>query len=227
MKEKTIVILILIFFCSCTFKNSGKENMEKFQAEDNLTTGLISDYSRSDSIANYSIDGVRQLSFKFNVDTSEQILKSIIIYFDKAPIQIIKVDEYIESPDFRLIDCNFDGYKDIIVPFSCGSGGCAYWIWNYSAENGTFYLNEELSEQLGLEIDTISKFIIFHYREGWMGEYWVSMKYINNKLTFVKGLKVEKWTDESSTHNWVKNTCTKMVNNKLVTTVDSSIINEE
>lgn len=33
---------------------------------------------------------------------------------------------------FGLIDWNFDGYKDITVLDNCGTGGCAYWIWNYS-----------------------------------------------------------------------------------------------
>ena len=211
-----------MFICSCTFKKGGKEDIVIFQAEDNLLTGIKSDYSSGDSLANYSIDGVRQLSFKFNVDTSNLILNSILIYSDKTPIQIIKVDDCIESPDFRLIDCNFDGYKDIVVPFSCGSGGCAYWIWNYSAENGTFYLNEELSERMGLEIDTISKYIIFHYREGWILENWDSMKYINDTLTFVKGFKVERWTDESM-NNWVKNTRAKMADSKLVISFDSAI----
>ena len=54
-------------------------------------------------------------------------------------IGLVKIQEIIanksfEKKEFKLIDCNFDGYKDISVLYNCGSGGCAYWIWNYSAE---------------------------------------------------------------------------------------------
>ncbi len=228
MKEKTIVILILMFFCSCDSKHSVKDNIGKYRLKDTLTSKIEvskanDNYATTDSLANLRIDGVRRLSYKFNVDKSGYLLKTIIVYSDNIPIQIIEANKEIDQKDFQLIDWNFDGYKDITVRHSCGTGGCSYWIWNYSVENQKYYFNKELSDMLGLEIDSISKYIIFHYRAGWSEEYWDSLQYKNNKLSFVKGLYLQRWTDAVG-NTWVKNTRSKMINNKLITKIDSSIV---
>jgi len=230
MNEKTSVILIFLIFCSCNFQNSWKKNILKSQAADTLTNSMDDSradaYIGDDSIASYKIDGVRQLSFKFNVDTSGYLLKSIIVYSDKIPIQIISANKSIEKKDFQLIDWNFDGYKDITARYNCGSGGCAYWIWNYSKESGEFYYNEELSDNLGLGIDSLSKYIIYHYRAGFSEENWDTLQYQNNKLSFVKGLYIQRWGDTLN-RTWAQYTHTKMVTNKLFTTVDSPIVERE
>ena len=122
-----------------------------------------------------------------------------------------------------IIDCNFDGFKDISVLCNYGSGGCAYWIWNYSDKTKNFNFNTELSGNLGLEIDTISKFIIFHYRAGWQEEYWDSLNYQNSKLAFVKGVNVERWKDAKN-KTWEKKTFRKHINGILKTRVDSAVI---
>ena len=225
MNDKRILILIFVFLCSCNFKNSVKENIVKSQAKDTITikreVRKPYDHITDDSIVSNCIP---QFNYKFNVDSSGYFLKSIIIYSDNIPIQIIASNKSIQGKDFQLVDWNFDGYKDISVLYNCGSGGCAYWIWNYSKENGKYYYNNDLSENLGLEIDTISKFIIFHYRAGANEEHWDSSQYKNNKLSFVKGLYKQSWPDTLG-NTWVKNTYTKMIDNKRITKVDSSITN--
>jgi hypothetical protein len=228
MKKSSFLVFIIVLSCSysCNFKNREKDKIGTSQAEYTLNKKKEvrkEDFKISDdSIATVKIDSDRQLSFKFNVDSSGYFLKSIIIYSDNIPVQIIHANKEIERKYFQLFDWNFDGYKDISVLSNCGSGGCAYWIWNYSKENGKYFYNKELSEHLGLEIDTISRYIIFHYRAGYSEEYWDSLQYKNDKLSFVKGLFRERWSDTLGYH-WVKNTRSKMINNKLVTKVDSSI----
>jgi hypothetical protein len=225
MNDKRILILIFVFLCSCNFKNSVKENIVKSQAKDTIISKIEvskpDEHITDDSIVSNCIP---RFSYKFNVDSSGYFLKSIIIYSDNIPIQIISANKSIQGKNFQLVDWNFDGYKDISVLYNCGSGGCAYWIWNYSKENGKYYYNNDLSENLGLEIDTISKFIIFHYRAGANEEHWDSSQYKNNKLSFVKGLYKQSWPDTLG-NTWVKNTYTKMIDNKRITKVDSSITN--
>ena len=128
-----------------------------------------------------------------------------------------------ENADYKLIDWDFDGYKDITVLSNCGSGGCAYWIWNYSPSKNKFVYNEALSDVLGLEMDSIHKFIIFHSRAGYAQENWDTMKYHNNKLVFVKGLYQERWTDQKG-RRWIKKTRSKIINNKEIYKVDSAIV---
>jgi hypothetical protein len=199
----------------------------KSQAKDSITSkrevSKPYEHITDDSIVSNCIP---RLNYKFNVDSSGYFLKSIIIYSDNIPIQIIEANKEIERKDFQLVDWNFDGYKDISVLYNCGSGGCAYWIWNYSKENEKYYYNNDLSEYLGLEIDTISKFIILHYRAGYNEENWDSLQYKNNKLSFVKSLYKVRWTDTLG-NNWVKYIHTKMMDNKPITKVDSSITDEE
>ncbi|MFM7309904.1 MAG: XAC2610-related protein, partial [Flavobacteriales bacterium] len=110
--------------------------------------------------------------------------------------------------------------KDIFMRNNCGSGGCTYWIWNYSEQENSYVYNEKLSNVLGLELDTIHQFVVIHNRSGWDQERWDSLKYVNNKLTFVKGLLIQRWIDVNG-NSWTKQTREEMVDNKLFTTVDS------
>jgi hypothetical protein len=125
--------------------------------------------------------------------------------------------------EFQLIDWNFDGHKDISVLYNCGSGGCAYWIWNYSSKENRYIYNKELSEVLGLEIDTTDQYIVLHFRAGYSEENWDSLKYKDNKLIFVKGLYRVRWND-SLGNSWVKNTYSKRINKVVITKTDSFII---
>lgn len=227
MKTFKLYVLIFLTFCSCNSKNEKEKNTLKAKVADssnNINQTNQSDYYiEGDSITAKAIKGYPQLSYKFNVDSTGYILKSIFVYSKLIKVQEIIANKNIERKNFQLVDCNFDGYKDISVLYNCGSGGCAYWIWNYSPKNRKYYYNKELSEVLGLEIDTKSKLIVFHYREGFAKENWDSLQYKNNKLTFVRGLCQERWND-SSGNSWIKRTHTKIINNKPVQFVDSSII---
>lgn len=219
---------------SCNSKNSIKENAltpNNTVSSDNDKQMNQLDYLLiGDSIYVKKKGIVPQFSYKFNIDSSKQLLKSIIIYSDNIKVQEIVANKEMWNngnvEKFQLIDWNFDGFKDITVLYNCGSGGCAYWIWNYSENDGKYYYNSELSEKLGLEIDITSKYIIKHYKAGYSEEWWDSLQYVNNELKFIKGLYRERYRD-SAGNFWEKNSRSKMINNKLVTTIDSLIIQEK
>ena len=177
---------------------------------------------KHDSIQPAKIVRDKSLSFKFNIDSSGSLLKTINAFFENILVHKITANNYFENNEFELIDWNFDDSKDFTVLYNCGYGGCAYWIWNYSPTTNKFIFNKELSDFLGLERDTADQFIVFHYRSGCSEECWDSFKYVNNKLQFVKGRYGERWND-SLGNSLEKNTYPKMINNVLVTNVDSSI----
>ena len=224
-----LFFLALLLFCSCNFKSNEIEtvltSIELDSANNIIQSSQLDYLVIDDSIITKINEGHPQLSYKFNIDTTGFILKSIVVYSDLIKVQEIIANKNIYSKDFQLVDWNFDGYNDISVLDNCGSGGCAYWIWNYSPKTSKYYYNQELSEVLGLEIDNKSKFIVFHYRAGYSEENWDSFQYKNNKLTFVKGVYQERWND-SLGNFWIKRTHTKMINNKIFTIVDSSMIKE-
>ncbi len=225
MKETVILLMTILLFCSCNSRNRESNNDKQLLKDFANMVSFINNFSGSssgDSIPPTKIDGLRALSFKFNVDSSGYLLKTINIYSDNKQIQRIIANKEIEHNQFQLIDWNFDGYKDISVLYNCGSGGCAYWIWNYSSKENRYIYNKELSEVLGLEIDTTDQYIVFHYRAGYSEENWDSLKYKDNKLLFVKGLYRERWND-SLGNSWVKNTYSKTINKVVITKTDSFI----
>jgi hypothetical protein len=205
MKKINFLFLILIISVSC------KQDKPKPVVVKEVTP-LIEEKKTvviNDTISGYINPKLGLYSFKFITDTFS--LKKIRIYYEAKLVQTIKTNKMCENNQFSLIDWNFDGYKDISVISNCGSGGCAYWIWNYSPKLKRFVYNSTLSDVLGLEIDSVSKFIVFHFRDGCRSEKWDTMKYVNNRLVFVKGLYIERGTDGVSI------TRSKMVNNKIVT----------
>ena len=207
--------LIIMFFSSCCLKENKSDKI--------LTNAEPGYLILEDSIIAIGNEFNPKISYKFNLDKANHILKSIFIYSDLKKIQEIIVNKDINELKVKFIDWDFDGYKDISVLSNSGSGGCEYLIWNYSKINGGYSYNKELSEVLGLEIDSISKFIIFHYRAGWQEEHWDSLKYVNSKLTLIKAVTQEKWNDPKG-NSWIKRTSTKLLNSTLITTKDSSII---
>ena len=88
----------------------------------------------NDSIICNPVVGKERFSYKFNFDSTGYFLNSIIIYSDFKKIQKISVNQMVEENKFQLLDWNFDGYKDISVLSSSGSGGSTYFI-------GIMYLN--------------------------------------------------------------------------------------
>lgn len=228
MKDTTIFIMTFLIFSSCNTRTTELNGDNRLNRNSAMNITITIDDSTmckpyEDSILPTKIDGFKTLSFKFNVDRSQHILKTIIVYSGNQPIQRIITDKQIEFNEFKLIDWNFDGYKDISVLYNCGSGGCAYWIWNYSPKEHRYIYNMELSEVAGLERDTIGKYIVFHYRTGYSEEKWDSLTYRDNKLLLVKGLHRERWND-SLGNSWVKNTFTRMINKVEICTTDSFII---
>lgn len=229
MKLSALIFIFILFFCSCNYDKKVNTITQINIPKDSIkqkSTSPLKEKTIDDSITAFNTNGFKQLSLKFNVDSTGYFLKNIKVYADNKLIQVITIKEYIDYNHFELIDWNFDGYKDITIPSGGGSGGDAYLIWNYSTNDKKFYYNKELSRIFGLEIDTVSKYIIEHYRAGYTEENWDTLKYRNNKLTFVKGLYVQKWTDctkDSTCISWIKNTHTKVIKNKLITKVDSSI----
>ena len=219
MVKIEIMILILLIISSCNIKSNKKDQNTKDPGIEIMTLKPVIENKYHEMIlgdsivANY-INGYNQQSFKFRVDTSRSLLKKIIIYSGNSLIQIINVNKFIEGEQFKLVDWNFDGFKDISVVYNCGTGGCAYWIWNYSDKNKQYYYNAELSEKLGLEIDTKSKFIVFHSRSGWQQENWDSLNYQNSKLVFVKGVFVER-SEADKGNTWEKRTFRKIINGNL------------
>jgi hypothetical protein len=184
-----------------------------------------------DKILNYPASGIKydDLTFSFNFyfdDKTGYILNKIEVCSKDKIYQTIKTSDtlFIGDKKINFRDWNFDGYKDISIINNIGSGGISYSIWNYNPKVKKFIYNKEL-EAIGLEMDSISKCIIFHYRGGWQEEFWDTLKYKKDKLVFVKGMWQNQWNDEKG-NQWRKRTYNRIINNRNVRKVDSCIIKE-
>jgi len=135
-----------------------------------------------DSLYTQSKGKEEGMSYKFHVDSSRYFLKSISVYLSGKKQQEIIVNQYIQNNHYELIDWNFDGNNDITVLISSGSGGNTYLIWNYDAKTKQYYFNKDLSERIGLGIDTVFKLITIYYRAGANEELRDTFRYVNDKL---------------------------------------------
>ena len=221
------VILVSIFFSCNRLDNNGFVKDETSVVEnsnsENKSIPVMERTSTPDSIIEFNVNGLNDLAVKFNVDSSGHILKTIIIYHNGKIEQKIKVNKYIDNNFFQLIDWNFDGFKDISVREGCGSGGCVYFIWNYSNKKQKFIYNTKISEVIRLEMDSISNRIVCHYRAGYAEENWDTFVYQNDKLNFEKGLFVERWTDQNQ-NSWKKKTSCQIINGEAIYKIDSAIV---
>jgi hypothetical protein len=220
MYKLQFLVLLLLFSVSCKQNKPKPLVIKKGTLKIEVKKDVI-----KDSISGYINPKLGLYSFKFDLDTAHLKLKKIKIYSDGKLVQTIKTNKECEHLDFSLIDWNFDGYKDITAIYNCGSGGCAYWIWNYSPKLNKFVYNTVLSERLGLEIDLVSKCIVFHFRDGVHLEYWDTMKYCNNKLVLVKGFTQKRWFDKDG-NIWLKEIHKKVIHGVVRRTVDSMMIME-
>ena len=212
MKNKLFLFLLFIFFVSCI------QEKQKPVVTKSITSAVKKNKIEiNDSISGYINPKLGLYSFKFDLDTAHLRLNKIKIYCDGKLVQTINANKEVLDNELKLSDWNFDGYKDITVLYNCGSGGCSYWIWNYTPKLKKFVYNSILSEVSGLEMDSVLKYIVFHYRAGYQEESWDTMKYVNNKLVFVKGLFRERGPD------WTFFTRSKLVNNRIVSTHDSCL----
>jgi hypothetical protein len=181
---------IITFLYSC-FSNNEKATARKQNGIENIRS------SKTALLDTLYSENIGDKTLKFYIDTSKNLLKTIGIYKQNVLIQKIQVNMLFDVFEYKAVDVDFDGFKDIMVRNNCGSGGCAYWIWNYSKTSNRFYFNTDLSDVLGLEIDSISKVNIIHYRFGWPHESWDTFKYIKHKPIFVGGKKIERWSDST------------------------------
>ena len=206
---KTIILILALSFLCPLIQAQQKNSNEIY----------FTRYS-SDSIGAYYGSSGGNLSMKFIVDSSGYLLKSIRVYSGNKLIQNISAHKDIESMDFGLDDYNFDGYKDISVLADYGSGGRAYWIWNYSPKDRKFHYNKRLSDQLGLVVVSRSRRIIIYNHQSsseWGAD---TYKYRLNKLVLLSS-EYHNTVRHKSTL-WEKSSFKRRVGNKWVTRIDST-----
>ena len=236
MKKLQFLILVLFLSVSCKQEKPKPVIVKKVTPP----IEVKKKYVINDSISDYINPKLGLYGFKFYLDTVRQELNKIKIYCDGKLIQTIKTtkdNNQIEIHQFEiklksgkyelmkqidLIDWNFDGYKDISVFTEWGSGGCTYSIWLYSKSKKKFVYSKELS-YMGLEIDSESKYIVYHFRGGAESEWWDTMQYVNNKLKFVKGVYQESWRNKKDSSYYLKKWHSKIVNNKNICTMNSCV----
>ncbi len=222
--------MIILMLWSCNSEHniqSSNGNSAKIDSSEVIIQSNLQDFHLvGDSMYVDSTKVLPKFSYTFKVNSATGMLESIKVYSGSNMTQEIHANKDIERKEFNLVDWNFDGYMDITALYNCGSGGCSYWIWNYSPEKNQYYFNTELSEVIGLEIDAINKFLVIHYRAGYNDESWDSLNYNNNKLSFVKGLHRERWNDQIG-NTWEKKTYSKLVSNKILVTVDSFLVKSD
>jgi hypothetical protein len=63
---------------------------------------------------------------------------------------------------FNPEDLNFDGYKDIKIPITTGSGGIWYVVFLYDSKTNLFVENNALSQMTSIVADSISKKLHSH-----------------------------------------------------------------
>jgi hypothetical protein len=193
------------------------------EAIDDSSKALIGDYTIYNDSIYFNQKNDTNFSYKFIADTSQLfMLSSILVYRGNDLFQEIKANKSIYLKEFRLIDWNFDGYRDISVLRECVTSGKSYWIWLYNSKKSNYIYSQELSRIWGLDQDTISNFIIQHIRAGFIEEKWDTLKFVNEKLVFVKGLYQQRYSD-SKGNQWKKQIRHFNKNNKWVEVVDSTI----
>ena len=149
MKETVILLMTILLFCSCNSRNRESNNDKQLLKDFANMVSFINNFSGSssgDSIPPTKIDGLRALSFKFNVDSSGYLLKTINIYSDNKQIQRIIANKEIEHNQFQLIDWNFDGYKDFINPNqeASGAGGEFFNVYLFNPAKHVFEFSNEI-----------------------------------------------------------------------------------
>lgn len=218
---KYIISLILFtLLVACNNKSIKKSTCYDsliYKSHGSLTDNTIVDFS--DTVDTYM--GNDFYSFKLNLDLNNEIDKYIQVYLNGQKHQKIKFTDYVEGNYIQLIDWNFDAFRDISVVYSSGSGGISYMIYNFNPIKGTFLKDKKLSGK-GLLIDSVNHFIVDHWRTGADSENWDTCTYENGKLQFVKGLYLERYSNEKG--YWEKHTRSKLVNNKRIQTVDSVLL---
>lgn len=139
-------------------------------------------------IRNYSLTVSPHLpaySLQMTYNPASHAVLSIAVFKrgNSSPVQIIAdipSDELcLPSRDIEAEDFNFDGYKDISLPVSCGAtGNVSYNAWLFNPSTGTFVLNKELSNVLAnWEIHPRAKEITMYWTGGLAGRLYTKETY--------------------------------------------------
>ena len=202
--NKLILALTILTLYSC-----GEDNHKKQKPIQKAHT--IEKNNRPTLYANYG-NGVGKLEFIPKLDTLRK--NSIIVKSGNKVFQTIKLRAPLPE-EFELIDWNFDGYKDVSIRFLSGSAGVSYEIYNYDKVKNRFILNKELLDNY-LKIDSIHQRVVFTFSSGCDIKNWDTMKYVNNKLVFEKGLNLNRLTNKL-----VRVKSSKMMDGKIIEKTDT------
>ena len=223
MNKLLIILSVFLIIVSCKH-----ESPKQVVSKPSKHIAKIKPLVFKDSISGKINAEMGVLGFKFEVDTIEGKLRKIKIYEDGKIYQTIVANKEIDlignnhHKTYQLIDWNFDGYKDITVFGEWTVSGSRYLIYNYSPKRKKFIYNVELSYKLGLNIDSISKYIVFDYRNSMdREEFWDTCRYVNNRLQFVKGAYQKIRNDTDRVSHWVINIHSRRIGNKYMRTKDS------
>jgi hypothetical protein len=192
-----LALLFTIFGCA---EEKKEEKAHTIEQKDRPT--LYAEYGNS----------VGKLEFIPKLDRLRK--NSIIVKSGIRVFQTIKLRSPL-AEEFELIDWNFDGYKDVSIRFLSGSAGVSYEIYNYDKVKNRFILNRELLDNY-LQIDSIHQRVVFTFSSGCDIKNWDTMKYVNNKLVFEKGLNLTRLPD-----NLVRVKSSKMIEGKIIEKIDT------
>ena len=199
--NKLIVTALLFSVFAC----GEKKNEEKPKAHNNekkYRPTLYSEYGNS----------VGRLEFIPKLDRLRE--NSIIVKSGNKVFQTIKLKAPLPE-EFELVDWNFDGFKDISIRNPSGSAGVTYEVYNYDKVKNRFILNKELLDNY-LQIDSIHQRVIFTFSSGCDIKNRDTMKYVNNKLVFEKGLNLTRLPDKL-----VRVKSSKMIEGKIIEKIDT------
>ena len=148
-------------------------------------------------------------------------LAMIRIYSDGKFIQQIDIEDTTDYEEYYFADCNFDGYRDLLIRDEETHGGPMYWVLDYKPKLKKYEMNTDLSDRPGLRIDSVHKQIVVHNKFGYYLVIDDTFIYKNNELTFLKGTNVVNVDDDSLNQTWTYTTRTQATAKGMITTVDS------
>ena len=228
MKKTLIHLFIALIFFSCKHDRINESTNKPLMRNDiMIDSTLIKSESQVvhtkyiDSISGFINPKLGLYNFKFLCDSGYDFLYKIKVYRDKRIIQTINVNDiiYPHPSQFKLIDWNQDGYKDISVLSFLGPDNTTFLIWTYSSKEKRFVFNKKLSNEYLLE-DSTEKYVIYHYSTGSDFEFWDTCRFDGTKLEFIKGRSVSNGTDNAG-NSWERVERSKRISNKIEYTIDS------
>ena len=166
------------------------------------------------------IDGARH-SAKFLRLESCGLLMQALIYSDDSLIQTITIQDTTDYEEYYFADCNFDGYRDLLIRNEETPGGPSYWVLDYNPKLKQYELNTDLSDTPGLHIDSVHKQIVIHNKFGYYLQSDDTFYYKDKEITFLKGTNVVRRDDDSLNQTWTFITRRQATAAGMITTVDS------